>query len=261
VRGFDELTEAADLESEQRRLAALTPESWRPPSRPIVVAGAFVAFARGQQGRGRAGDHAHVGAAATRDTAELARIVVAGDAGAPYAPGLLAAREGALLAAALHALFADGVRPDVLLIDATGRDHPRRSGLALHLGAMLERPSIGVTHRPLLAIGPEPDDRAGAWTDLTIHGATGDDAISDGAVGADSGGDGEVVGRWLRTRTGVRPLAVHAGWRTDVDTATDVVMRVVDRARTPEPLRLARCAAREARAAAEAVGRAVGPAD
>jgi deoxyribonuclease V len=231
MRTFDELTEAADLEAEQRQMAALAPEPWRPGVGPIVVAGAFVAFARGEQGPGRIGDHAHVGAAATRDTTELARVVVEGGTGASYAPGLLAAREGALLEAGLRALIDRGVQPDVLLIDATGRDHPRRAGLALHLGARLELPSVGVTHRPLLASGPEPDDAAGAWTDLTL--------------------DGEVVGRWLRTRRNTRPLAVHAGWRTDPETATVVVLRVVGRFRTPEPLRLARCAAREARADAE----------
>lgn len=232
MRGFDELTDAADLEAEQRALAALDPEPWRPDHDAMVVGGAFVAFARGQQGPGRAGDHAHVGAAATRGTVALARVTVEGDAGAAYAPGLLAAREGALLASGVRTLLGLGVRPDVLLVDATGRDHPRRAGLALHLGALLGLPSVGVTHRPLHARGPEPDDAVGAWTELVL--------------------DGEVVGRWLRTRRGTRPLAVHAGWRTTPATATDVVLRVVDRFRTPEPLRLARCAAREARADAEA---------
>lgn len=231
MRRFDELTGAADLEAEQLALAALAPEPWRPGPGPLVVAGAFVAFARGEQGPGHPGDHAHVGAAATRDTTEIARVVVTGEAGASYAAGLLAAREGALLEAGLRALLAVGVEPDVLLIDATGRDHPRRAGLALHLGAVLDLPSVGVTHRPLHASGLEPDDAAGASTELTF--------------------DGEVVGRWVRTRPGTRPLAVHAGWRTDPETAADVVLRVVGRFRTPEPLRLARCAAREARAAAE----------
>lgn len=232
IRAFDELTEAASLAPEQERLAALTPTRWELPDRPIVVAGAFVAFARGEQGPGHAGDHAHVGAAATRDTAELTRVVVHGLAGAAYAPGLLAAREGAMLEAALRELVATGVQPDVLLIDATGCDHPRRAGLALHLGARLELPSVGVTHRPLLATGPEPDDEAGAWTELVIG--------------------TEVVGRWLRTKRGVRPLAIHAGWRTDPDSAIEVVRRVTAAMRTPEPLRLARTAAREARSAARA---------
>ena len=232
---FDELTEANDLVREQRRLAALAPPLWELPDRPIVVAGGFVAFARGEQGPGHAGDHAHVGAAATRDDTELARVVVEGVAGSAYAPGLLAAREGGMLETSIRALLATGSRPDVLLIDATGRDHPRRAGLALHLGAMLDLPSVGVTHRPLLATGHEPGDEAGAWSDLVI--------------------DGDVVGRWLRTRRGVRPLAIHAGWRTDPDTAIEVALRVTSAARTPEPLRLARTAAREARSAARSVPR------
>ena len=63
-----------------------------------------------------------------------------------------------MLAAAVEALE---VRPDVLLVDATGRDHPRGAGLAFHLGAMLDIPTVGVTHRTLWATGSEPGPRAG----------------------------------------------------------------------------------------------------
>src|ERR687885_107233 len=56
------------------------------------------------------------------------------------------------------------------------------------------------------------------------------------------------VARWLRTRAGARPVVVHPGWRTDLDTAVAIVARATRRARTPEPLRRARTAAREARA-------------
>lgn len=228
-----------ELVREQHRLAALTPPPWSPDPHGIVAGGAFVAFARGEQGPGRPGDRAHIGAAATRDTEELARLVVTGRAGASYAPGLLAAREGRMLEAAIRALLATGVEPDVVLVDATGRDHPRRAGMALHLGVVLDVPTVGVTHRPLLATGPDPPDERGASTELRLG--------------------GDVVGRWLRTRAGVRPVAVHAAWRTDDRTAADVVMRVVADARTPEPLRLARTAAREARARDE--GRTVEPAE
>jgi deoxyribonuclease V len=117
----------------------------------------------------------------------------------------------------------------VLLVNATGRDHPRRAGLALHLGAVLGLPTVGVTDRPLLAVGAQPADAAGATTPLLL--------------------DGEPVGCWLRTREGVRPVAVHAAWRTDVATAVAVVRAATRRpARTPEPLRRARTAARVARA-------------
>ena len=147
-----------------------------------------------------------------------------GRAGAPYEPGLLALREGALLEAAVRALPA---RPKVLLVDATGRDHPRRAGLALQLGAVLELPTVGVTHRPLAAEGEWPADERGARSPLLLG--------------------GELVGYWLRTRAGTRSLAVHAAWRTDPDTAATVVLSA-SRARTPEPLRRARRRAREARA-------------
>jgi deoxyribonuclease V len=207
-----------ELIGEQPRLAALGPAMWRfePEAR---VGGVFVCFARGESGPGQAGDPAWAAACVGRGT-----TVVPGYAGAPYEPGLLALREGALLEAAVRAL---PQLPDVLLADATGRDHPRRAGLALHLGAVLELPTVGVTHRPLVAEGEWPADERGARSPLLLG--------------------GELVGYWLRTKAGARPLAVHAAWRTDPDTAADVVLSG-SRARTPEPLRRARRRAREARA-------------
>ncbi len=216
---------------EQARLGSLDPSPWRPVGR-LTAAGVFVAFARGQEGPGRAGDEGFVGAALTRETNPLGEVVVPGRAGGAYRPGYLVQREGAMIVSALLALFeAHGV-PDVMLVDATGRDHPRRAGLALHVGAALGVPSVGVTHRPLHAGGPEPVDEDGAVSDLWL--------------------DGELVGCWYRAQRGVRPVAVHAGWQTDPATATYVVRTVTGSARTPEPLRLARCAARTARAEAAA---------
>src|SRR5439155_17580358 len=117
--------------------------------------------------------------------------------------------------------------PDVLLVNATGRDHPRRAGLALHLGAVLGVPTVGVTHRPLLAAGDWPADEPGAASPLVLEGV--------------------VVGHWLRTRPGTRPLAVHAGWRTDAETARAVVVASVGGFRTPGPVRVSRAVARGAR--------------
>src|SRR5213076_1612733 len=126
---------------------------------------------------------------------------VEGAAGAGYEAGLLALREGELLEAAVGALPR---LPDVLLVNATGRDHPRRAGLALHLGAILDLPTVGVTHRPLLAEGEWPEDERGATSPLLL--------------------EGELVGHWLRTRVGRRPLAIHAAWRTDPDVAAAVAL-------------------------------------
>lgn len=150
-----------------------------------------------------------------------------GEAGAAYEPGLLALRVGALLESAVHGLAA---RPDVLLLDATGRDHPRRAGLALHLGAVLDLPTVGVTHRPLVADGAWPADRAGATSALRV--------------------DHTIVACWLRTRSGTRPLVVHPGWRVDLATAVGLVATMSGTRRTPEPLRRARQAARRSRSAA-----------
>jgi deoxyribonuclease V len=211
---------AAELEAEQRALAAATPPRWE--LLPGAVVGAcFVCFERGESGPGRAGERAWAGAALGGTDA-----VVTGAAGAPYERGLLALREGALLEAAVRAL---AERPHVLLVDATGRDHPRRAGLALHLGAVLDLPTVGVTHRPLLASSDWPADIPGATAPLE-HG-------------------GELVGHWVRTVRGRRPLAVHAAWRTDPATAVEVVLACTHGRRTPEPLRRARTAARVARAA------------
>jgi deoxyribonuclease V len=115
------------------------------------------------------------------------------------------------------------------VVNATGRDHPRRAGLALHLGARLGIPSIGVTNRPLLASGACPDDQRGATSALRI-------------------GD-EIVAYWVRTRRGTRPLVAHAGWQTDREQAIDLLVRLTPRWRTPLLLRVARQAARLARAA------------
>lgn len=146
-----------ELADAQRALAAARPAPWQPPATPAVGA-CYVCFARGQTGAGARGDRVWSAAAVLRGRHALAQADVTGEAGAPYVPGLLALREGPALEAAVRAL---PVMPDVLLVDATGADHPRRAGLALHLGAVLELPTIGVTHRPLLAGGAWPDDVRG----------------------------------------------------------------------------------------------------
>jgi deoxyribonuclease V len=165
------------------------------------------------------------GAALALGRRVVASALVRGGAGESYEPGLLALREGPLLEAAVRAL---PQRPEVLLVNATGRDHPRGAGLALHLGSVLGLPSVGVTHRPLLARGKWPSEEAGAHTPLLL--------------------DEQTVACWLRTRPHTRPLVVHPGWRTDLHTARAVVLAAVGRARAPEPLREARRIARRARA-------------
>jgi deoxyribonuclease V len=211
---------AGELVQVQYALAAATLPHWVLPDGEVEIGGCFVCFERGPTGPGRAGDRGWAGAALL--SGEVA--VAEGRAGAGYEAGLLALREGRLLEEAVHRLPS---LPDVLLVNATGRDHPRRAGLALHLGAVLGVPTVGVTHRPLQAEGEWPADETGAESPLLL--------------------EGHVVGAWLRTRSGTRPLAVHAAWRTDAETAVEVVRMSLRRRRTPEPLGLARTAARSAR--------------
>ncbi|MDH3458659.1 MAG: endonuclease V [Gemmatimonadota bacterium] len=213
-----------DLVGLQREIAVLRPGLWTPAG-DLVAGGCFVCFGRGGQGPGAEGDRGWGAAALVVRQRLVSHAQSQGEAGAPYVPGLLAAREGALLEQAVLSLPR---RPDVLLVNATGRDHPRRAGLALHLGWALDLPTIGVTHRPLVAAGDPPGPGAGASSALWLQ--------------------GEQVGWWLRTRSGVRPLALSAGWRTDLRTVLDVVRAAAGRVRTPEPIRQARRLARTARA-------------
>ncbi|WP_020573918.1 endonuclease V [Actinopolymorpha alba] len=229
-----------ELAAVQREVAALTAEPWRPPTDgPVRIGGCFCCFERGIEGPGSAGDQVWVAAVTVRSSGRrVASTVRHTVAGASYAAGLLALREGPLLEEAVRGL---GVVPDVLLVNATGRDHPRRAGLALHLGAVLDLPTVGVTHRPLRAEGPWPPDVAGAASPIRLPGGDQDRDLEE---------NGEVVGAWLRTRAGRRPLVVHAGWRTDPESAVEVVRQATGRARTPIPLREARRLARQARSAA-----------
>lgn len=217
--------DADALVARQHELAGLRQQAWEPPVGDACVAGCWACFPRGYSGPGEAGDAAHAAAVVVCDGGPVDLAVRRGVAGAPYTPGLLALRLGHLLENVTRALT---WTPDVLLVDGTGRDHPRRAGLALHVGAELDLPTIGVTHRPLVAEGAWPDEHRGASSLLRI-------------------GD-EVVAAWVRTRPGARPLVVHPGWRVGLEAAVELVLGSSTGRRTPEPLRLARQLARGARA-------------
>ena len=218
-------TDADSLIPCQRQLASATPEPWSSfePS-TTSVGGCWVCFPRGLVGGGTDHDPAWSAAAIMLNGRVIDQQAVSGTASAPYVPGLMALRLGPLMEQAVRAMPRC---PDILLLDATAGDHPRRAGLALHLGAQLDIPTIGVTHRPLVASGGWPHDQRGAVSLLRI-------------------GD-SVVGCWLRTQSGVRPLALHPGWRIDLDTAVEVATSLTIRYRTSEPLRRARQLARRSR--------------
>lgn len=216
----------AELGAIQEELGRASPENWMPDGVPSAIAGCFVCFEPGEV-PGGAGERGWAAASLVNKGEPATTVVVEGRAGSAYQPGLLALREGALLAAAVRVL---PEAPEVLLVNATGRDHPRKAGLAVHLGAVLALPTIGVTERPLVATGEPPGVRRGSTAPLVI--------------------EGDLVGWWVRTRTAIRPVAAHAGWCTHPDTAALVVLSTARKVRTPAPIRWARRAARLARARA-----------
>jgi deoxyribonuclease V len=134
----------------------------------------------------------------------------------PYVPGYLSFREAPALLAALARLPR---LPDLVLCDAHGLAHPRRFGLASHLGVLLEVPTIGVAKSRLVGTHAEVPEARGAWVALRER--------------------GETIGAVLRTREGVRPVYVSVGHRVGLETAIDYVLRCTPRYRLPEPLRLA----------------------
>jgi len=134
----------------------------------------------------------------------------------PYVPGLLSFRE---IPAVLEALGRLSASPDLLLCDGQGYAHPRRFGLACHLGVLTGLPSIGVAKSRLIgAHGPLPAHK-GAWVPLL-----------DGA---------ETIGAVLRTRTGIAPLYVSIGHRVTLPTAIHWVLACTTRYRLPETTRQA----------------------
>ena len=134
----------------------------------------------------------------------------------PYVPGLLAFRE---LPAILEALGSLDDRPDLILCDGHGRIHPRRFGLACHLGVATNIPTIGVGKSHYLGQYAPPGPLRGDWNPITDR--------------------DEVVGAIVRTRPNVRPIYVSVGHRVDLETAVGLTLRCVTRYRLPEATRLA----------------------
>lgn len=160
-----------------------------------------------------------------------------GTAQFPYLPGLLAFRELPALVEALRLLERT---PDVFVCDGYGIAHPRRFGLASHLGVLTGRPSLGVGKTAFIGRYDEPGARRGDYADLI------DDCIDDctddciDGTGADGGeGRTEVIGRVLRTQDATKPVYVSVGHAVTLDAASDLVLRLAPRYRLPETTRAA----------------------
>jgi deoxyribonuclease V len=159
------------------------------------------------------------------DTLELADLVVVEKPLTfPYVPGLLTFRECPAILAAFDQLK---IKPDLVLVDGQGIAHPRRIGIAAHLGVLLDKPTIGCAKSRLIGTHDEPYQTAGCYTDLWDK----DDLI--GAV--------------LRTRDNVNPLYISIGHKIDLPTAIDLVLECCRGFRLPEPTRMAHQAAGRAK--------------
>lgn len=134
----------------------------------------------------------------------------------PYVPGFLSFREAPAALAALQGLR---IRLDLLLVDGQGMAHPRRFGLACHIGLFAAAPTVGVAKSRLFGRYEPPGPDRGAWTPLVA-------------------GE-ETVGAVLRTRPHVQPVFVSVGHRISLHTALDHVLRCTPAFRLPEPIRLA----------------------
>jgi deoxyribonuclease V len=134
----------------------------------------------------------------------------------PYIPGFLSFRE---VPAVLDALEKLALTPDLLLCDGQGIAHPRRFGIACHLGLLTNLPSIGVAKSLLVGKHAEVPDERGGWVPLTHK--------------------GETIGAALCTRPGTKPLFISSGYRISLETAIAYVMRCTTKYRLPETTRFA----------------------
>lgn len=134
----------------------------------------------------------------------------------PYIPGFLSFRE---IPAVLDALEKISIIPDIILCDGQGIAHPRRFGIACHLGLIIDIPTIGVAKSLLIGKHQELPEQRGSWQPLVNR--------------------GETIGAVLRTRTGTKPLYVSSGYRISLTTAIDYVLRCTPKYRLPETTRIA----------------------
>jgi deoxyribonuclease V len=207
---------SAEAAEQQERLRPLVDATGPGPADLQTVAGIDVAH--------RDGTDDVVAAVVVLDATTLRPVetrTTCGRADHPYEPGFLALRELPVVTAALEAL---DIVPDLIVCDGAGVAHPRRFGLACHVGLLTGVPTIGVAKNPPVPF-EMPKPARGSWTPQLE-------------------GD-EVVGRALRTQHGVQPVFVSVGHRIGLDAACEHVLRLA-RHRLPETTRRADRLARDA---------------
>jgi len=193
----------------QNRLRALVSLRDDLPEKVRCVAGVDVGFEEGG-----AVTRAAVAKLSFPELALTDSVIARRPTSFPYIPGLLSFRE---IPAILDALQALCDLPDLILVDGQGYAHPRRLGIASHLGVLTDIPTIGVGKTRLLGTHADVPNQRGAWVPLLDK--------------------GETIGAVLRTRQGVKPVYVSPGHRIALPTAVEWVMRCTGRYRLPETTR------------------------
>src|SRR4030042_2079901 len=134
----------------------------------------------------------------------------------PYIPGFLSFREGPVIVEAINNLK---LKPHLILFDGQGIAHPKRMGIASHIGVILDMPTIGCAKSRLVGEYKEPEFKKGNWSSLRYKGRT--------------------VGVVLRTRDNVSPVFISPGHRTDLKSSIEIILGCTGKYRIPEPLRRA----------------------
>lgn len=199
-------TEAAEIQRQLEPLVCEEPVDWDAVQ---TVAGLDVSV-RGDRVR------AAIVGMNVRSMEVVDQAIWEGPVAFPYVPGLLSFREVPAILPALEQLEA---LPDVLMLDAQGRAHPRRFGLACHLGVLLDRPALGVAKTILVGRHGPLADPKGSRVEL-VH-------------------KGETVGMAVRTREGVKPVYVSIGHRMTLPDACRLTVRLATRYKLPQPTHLA----------------------
>ncbi|WP_138429999.1 deoxyribonuclease V [Fodinibius saliphilus] len=186
---------------------------------PTLVAGADISFDRGS-------DMLHA-AIVVLELPSLQPVVcslVSDETSFPYIPGLLAFREIPVLLKAWEQLQQT---PDVLILDGHGVAHPRRMGIATHLGIEIDQPTIGCAKNILIGEHSEVGTEKGKWCNLKK--------------------EGESVGMVLRSRTGMNPIYISPGHKVSFEDTYEIIMSVLTKYKLPETTRQAHCWANKLR--------------
>lgn len=168
--------------------------------------------------------HAAVAVLGLSDLTVLEHSWVSREVLFPYLPGFFAFREGPAIISAVEGLAG---KPDLLLVEGHGRAHPRRAGIATHVGILLGIPTVGVAQRILSGDAGKLGPAWGSMCPLRDR--------------------GEIVGMAVRTKAGSRPVYVSPGYATDLDTAVAAVLSTTLNSRIPAPIREAHRISREIR--------------